>query len=173
VCRNTLHHSCFFCSRWDLRVILYIAVRPGCEMSTHYFSCLGETATDSTKRCQDTLRRTCVFASSDLCGSCSAFRCLWGMKHHALFFMLGWDWCGFHKKCIRRSYFKLVFSHLVGYAGRVVPSGVRNINTLYFIIVWNQYLFQKKRAGTCYAELMFLNPVGSAGHVVHCGASGA
>jgi hypothetical protein len=66
-----------------------------------------------------------------------------------------------------------VFSHLVGYAGRVVPSGVRNINTLYFIIVWNQYLFQKKRAGTCYAELMFLNPVGSAGHVVHCGASGA
>jgi hypothetical protein len=88
----------FFCSRWDLRVILYIALRPGRETSTHYFSCLGETTTDSTKRCQDTLRRTCVFASSDLCGSCSAFRCLWGVKHRALFFMLGWDWCGFHKK---------------------------------------------------------------------------
>jgi hypothetical protein len=31
---------CFY-SRWDLWVALCILVRPWCEMSMHYFSCLG------------------------------------------------------------------------------------------------------------------------------------
>jgi hypothetical protein len=33
------------------------------------------------KACRDKLRQTCVFASSGICGSCSAFRCVRGAKH--------------------------------------------------------------------------------------------
>jgi hypothetical protein len=30
-----------FCSQWDLDDTQWILVRPGCETSMHYFSCLG------------------------------------------------------------------------------------------------------------------------------------
>jgi hypothetical protein len=33
----------------------------------------------------------------------------------SVFFILGRDWCGIHKKRIRTSYVKLVFLHPVGY----------------------------------------------------------
>jgi hypothetical protein len=35
---------------------------------------------------QDPLRQTCVFASGWICGSHSAFRCVWGMKHRCTIF---------------------------------------------------------------------------------------
>jgi hypothetical protein len=38
--------------------------------------------------------------------------------------MLGWAWCGFHKKLLRTSYVEHVFLHHVGSAGHVVYSGV-------------------------------------------------
>jgi hypothetical protein len=38
-----------FCIRWDLWVTYCTQVRPGREMSTHYFWCSGETGTDLTK----------------------------------------------------------------------------------------------------------------------------
>jgi hypothetical protein len=41
----------------------------------------------------------------------------------ALFFMLRWDRYGFDKKRAGTRYSKLVFLHLVGYAGNVVHSG--------------------------------------------------
>jgi hypothetical protein len=41
----------------------------------------------------------------------------------ALFFMLGWDWCGFQKKRVGASYIELLFLHPVGYLGHVVHSG--------------------------------------------------
>jgi hypothetical protein len=41
----------------------------------------------------------------------------------ALFFMLVWDRCSFHKKRIGARYVELVFSHPVGSAGHVVHSG--------------------------------------------------
>jgi hypothetical protein len=41
----------------------------------------------------------------------------------ALFFMLGWDQCSFHKKCVRTRYVKLVFLHSMRHAGHVVHSG--------------------------------------------------
>jgi hypothetical protein len=41
-----------------------------------------------------------------------------------LFFMLGWVWCGFHKKVTGTRYNELMFLHAVGSVGHVVHSGV-------------------------------------------------
>jgi hypothetical protein len=41
---------------------------------------------------------------------------------NALFSMLRWDQCGFHKKRTSTRYAELVFLHLVGSAGDVVHS---------------------------------------------------
>jgi hypothetical protein len=85
-----------------------------------------------------------------------------------VFFMLGWDWCGFHKKLIRASYVKLVLLHPVGYAGHVVHSGASEawiIKVLFFMLVWDRYGFQKKRTD-CVLHL-----VGYVGHIVYYDAS--
>jgi hypothetical protein len=38
------------------------------------------------KACCDTLRRTCVFVSGGICGSHSAFQCIWAVKRgHTIF----------------------------------------------------------------------------------------
>jgi hypothetical protein len=76
----------------------------------------------------------------------------------ALFCMVGWDRCDFHKKHSRRRYVEHVFLHPVGYAGHIVhsgASGARNIDTLFFMLMCDLYGFHKKRVGTCYAKLLF------------------
>jgi hypothetical protein len=55
-------------------------VHLGCKASAHYFSFSGGTGKDMTKPLWDTLRRTCVFASGGICGSCTAFWCIQGTK---------------------------------------------------------------------------------------------
>jgi hypothetical protein len=55
----------------------------------------------------------------------------------ALFFMLGWAWCGFHKKRVEIRYAELVFWHPVGSTDHVVDSGesgVRNFKALFFML---------------------------------------
>jgi hypothetical protein len=64
-------------------------VCPGSETSTHYFSYLGEPAAYPKKASWDTLRQTCLFASSTVYGLHSVFGCVRGMKHrHNNFYAL-------------------------------------------------------------------------------------
>jgi hypothetical protein len=65
----------------------------------------------------DTLHRTWVFAFGGICGSHSAFWCVWGAKVRRTIFMLTWVWYRFDKNCIGTHYTEPVFLHLVGSAG--------------------------------------------------------
>jgi hypothetical protein len=80
----------------------------------------------------------------------------------ALFFMVGWAWCGSHKKGGMTHYAELVFFCSVGLASHVVPSSApraRNINVLFFMLGWARCWSHKKGVGTCYVELVLLHLV--------------
>jgi hypothetical protein len=122
---------------------------------------------------RDTLRFSCVFTSCGICGSYSAFRCIWGAKCQ-LIFMLRWARCGLHKKPTGTRYTQLVFFASCGMCGScsafwcIWGTKRRRI----FMLRWARCGLYKKCARTRYAQLVFLQHVGWAGHVVHFGASG-
>jgi hypothetical protein len=133
-------------------------------MSTYYFSCSGGPGA---------VLITCVFASSGIGGSGSAFWCVRTVKHRRSIFVLGWDLYRFHKKHAGRPCAKLVFLYPVGSAGHVLHSAASkpcNIDALFFMLGWARCGFDKKRVGRCYTELVFLHYVA---HVVHSGVSGS
>jgi hypothetical protein len=99
---------------------------------------------------------------------------MWASNIDALFFILGWDQYGLHKRRARSRYTKHVFLNLVGYAGHIVHSGVsgaRNIDTIFIMLDWDRYRFNKKCVRTSYPKFVFLHPVGSVGHVGYFGSS--
>jgi hypothetical protein len=75
-----------------------------------------------------------------------------------LFFMLGWAWCGFHKKRAGTHYAEHVYLHLVGSAGHVVhsgASGARNLIILFFLLGSDRCGFDKSVLGHVTPNLCF------------------
>jgi hypothetical protein len=71
----------------------------------------------------------------------------------ALFLKLGWDRCGFHRKCVKTRYTELIFLHPVGFAVHIVHFGApraSNVDALFFMLGWH-----KMHGETRYVELVF------------------
>jgi hypothetical protein len=88
------------------------------------------------------------------------------LNDDTLFFMHGWDQCGFHKKQTRTRYTEPVFLHLEGSVGLIVHS----VDSLFFMLGCDWYGFNKMCTGKCYAELVFFASGGICGShsVVQC-----
>jgi hypothetical protein len=103
----------------------------------YYFSFSGWTGTDSIKNASRHLTPNLYFASSRICGSCSALRCVRGMKRQCTIFLARVGPVGIPEKGVETQYAKLLFLHPMGYVGHVVhfgASGGRNIDTLFFLL---------------------------------------
>jgi hypothetical protein len=69
----------------------------------------------------------------------------------ALFFILRWTRCDFHKMRVRIRCAELVFLHPVGSAGHIVHSGAswaQNVDALFFKLEWAQWGFHQKGTRT-------------------------
>jgi hypothetical protein len=107
----------------------------------HYFSCSGGTSTGSIKSggiCYSELvfLHPVVFVGHVMHFGASGVRNI-----DALFFILQWAQCSFHKKRIWTRYVELVFLHEVRTAGHVMhsgASGAQNIDALFSMLRWDR-----------------------------------
>jgi hypothetical protein len=84
------------------------------------FFMLGWTSTDSRKNTLGHVTVNLCFPSGVICGSRSAFWCVWGMKHRHTFFHAVVGPVRFTQKLTRTHYTELAFLHLAGSAGHIV-----------------------------------------------------
>jgi hypothetical protein len=135
-----------FSIRCDMWVTWCILVHPACETLTHYFSCSCGTGTDFRKSALGHVMLNLCFyiwwdptgqvvhcsVSSGICGSCSAFRCIWGLKCRCTIFHAHVGPIQIPQKVHQDTLRQTCVFHLLGYASQVVHSGVsgaQNIDT--------------------------------------------
>jgi hypothetical protein len=85
------------------------------------------------------VHRTCVFASSGICESRSAFGAFGARNIDTLFFILGWGQCRFDKKQVATHYAKIVILQSVGCTSHIVHSSatmVQNADAVFFMLGW-------------------------------------
>jgi hypothetical protein len=118
------------------------------------------------------------FASSGICGSHSAFRCVGAHNVDALVFILGWAFWFIQALKHRRTIFhasmgpvRFPSDGICGSRSSFWCVGSRNIDALFFIFGWAQCSIHKKRVGTHYTKLVFFHSVESSSHVAHSGSS--
>jgi hypothetical protein len=149
-------------------------VRPRCETGWALFFTPGWDRYRLDKKRIGTLHFTCVFTSRGICGSCSAFRCIWCAKCRRIFDAQVGP-VRFTKKAHRDTLHPTCVFASCGMCGSRSSfrsiRGVKCDRTIVHARV-DRYGFEKKRAWTSYAKLMLLHPVGSTGHIVHSGVTG-
>jgi hypothetical protein len=104
------------------------------------------------------LRRSCVSASSGICGSHSAFRYVRGVKHRCTIFHAWVALVRFPKKRTWTRYVELVFLFLVGSVGHAELcgiSGARNIDALFFLLWWARSGLKKSAPGHVTPNMCF------------------
>jgi hypothetical protein len=99
---------------------------------------------------------------------CSAFWCVWDVKHRCIIFRAQRAHNGVHKKRAGTLYTKLVYLHPGDLrVTKCIPMLLGHEPSMhYFSCLCGLVRFHKKHVGTRYTEPVFLYPMGSVGYVV-------